>query len=130
MSRIKLNFYLDNQLVGAANNWQGIVMTMIFEDDNVQPAIEADELEFVLNENNIIRQWVEDGISGSGTGIYEPPELRIELASGSSILTVFVGIVDMPNDMRIIDCNRVMVKLKKQGGTNQLTERSQAISFA
>ena len=129
MSRIKLNFYLDNQLIGAANNWQGITMAMTFGDE-VQPAIETDELEFVLNENSKIRQWLEDGISGSGTGIYEPPELRIEITNGTSQLTVFTGILDMVNDMKFIDCNKILVKLKKQGGTNQLTESSQAISFA
>lgn len=129
MSRIKLNFYLDNQLVGAANNWQGITIAMTFGDE-VQPAIETDELEFVLEESSKIRQWIEDGINGSGVGIYEPPELRIEITDGIGILTVFTGILDMPNDMKLIDCNKVLVKLKKQGGTNQLTERSQAISFA
>ena len=94
MSRIKLNFYLDNQLIGAANNWQGITIAMTFGDE-VQPEIETDEMEFVLEESKTIRQWVQDGINGSGTGIYEPPELRIEIASGTGILTVFTGILDM-----------------------------------
>ena len=129
MSRIKLNFYLDNQLIGAANNWQGISIAMTFGDE-VQPQIETDELEFVLEESKKIRQWVQDGINGGGTGIYEPPELRIEIASGTGTLTVFTGILDMVNDMKFIDKNKILVKLKKQGGTNQLTERSQAISFA
>ena len=129
MSRIKLNFYLDNQLIGAANNWQGITIAMTFGDE-VQPEIETDELEFVLQESKKIRKWVQDGINGTGTGIYEPPELRIEIVSGTGALTVFTGILDMVNDMRFIDKNKILVKLKKQGGTNQLTERSQAISFA
>ena len=47
MSRIKLNFYLDNQLIGVANNWQGISIAMTFGDE-VQPQIETDECEFVL----------------------------------------------------------------------------------
>ncbi len=129
MSRIKLNFYLDNQLVGVANNWQGITIAMTFGDE-IQPAIETDELEFVLDESDKIRQWVQDGINGIGVGIYEPPELKIEIVSGTGAITVFTGILDMPNDMKFIDCNKILVKLKKQGGTNQLTERSQAISFA
>lgn len=130
MSRIKLNFFLDGQLIGVANNWQGINMTLVFDGDEVQPAIETDELEFVLNENNIIRKWLQEGIDGTGVGMYEPPELRIEITNGTGTLNVFTGILDMPNDMKFIDCNRVLVKLKKRGGTNQLTERSQAISFA
>ena len=129
MSRIKLNFYLDNQLIGVANNWQGISIAMTFGDE-VQPEIETDELEFVLEESKTIRQWVQDGITGGGTGIYEPPELRIEIVSGTGAITVFTGILDMVNDMKFIDKNKILVKLKKQGGTNQLTERSQAISFA
>lgn len=129
MSRIKLNFYLDNQLIGAANNWQGISIAMTFGDE-VQPEIETDELEFVLEESKTIRKWVQDGINGGGTGIYEPPELRIEIASGTGAITVFTGILDMVNDMKFIDKNKILVKLQKQGGTNQLTERSQAISFA
>ena len=48
MSRIKLNFFLDNQLIGVANNWQAINMALIFEDEKIQPSIETDEFEFVL----------------------------------------------------------------------------------
>lgn len=130
MSNAKLNFYLNNQLVGAANNWQEISMSLDFDNDNVQPSIETDSLEFVLNESNIIRQFIQDGIDGTGVGIYEPMELRIELTDGSSSLDVFVGLLDMVNDMQFIDKNKVLVKLIKKGGTDQLTERTQAISFA
>lgn len=135
MSQNKLNFYLNNQSVGAANNWQGISMTLDFNNDGdgpftVQPAISTDSLEFVLNESNIIRQWIEDGINGSGPGIYEPMELRIEMTDGVGALDVFIGLLDMVNDMQFIDKNRVLVKLNKKGGVNQIAERSQAISFA
>ena len=135
MSRAKLNFYLDNQLVGAANNWQGISMTLDFNNKgqgpfSVQPEIQTDSLEFVLNESNVIRQWITDGITGSGPGIYEPMAMRIELASGGNSVTVFDGSLDMVNDMQFIEKNTVLVKLVKRGGIDQLTERSQAISFA
>ncbi|MGR3177511.1 MAG: hypothetical protein ACUZ8E_05605, partial [Candidatus Anammoxibacter sp.] len=69
MSRIKLNFFLDNQLIGVANKWQGMNIALIFEDENIQPSIETDELEFVLVENKIIRKWVSDGLVG-GVGIF------------------------------------------------------------
>ena len=130
MSRNKVNFYLNNQLVGNANNWQGISISLDFDNENVQPSIESDSLEFVLTESNIIRKYVQDGIDGTGVGIYEPMECRIELASGGNTLTVFTGLLDMVNDMQFIDKNRVLVKLIKKGGLDQLTERSQAISFA
>ncbi len=130
MSRAKLNFYLNDQLVGAANNWQGISMSLDFDNDNVQPSIETDSLEFVLSESNIIRDWVQDGIDGSGPGIYEPMELRIELVSNGGRIDVFTGLLDMVNDMQFIDKNIVLVKLIKKGGVDQLTERTQAISFA
>lgn len=135
MSQAKLNFYLNGQQVGAANNWQGISMTLDFNNDGdgpftVQPAIETDSLEFVLNESNVIRQWIQDGIDGTGPGIYEPMEMRIELASGGNTIDVFEGLLDMVNDIQFIDKNTVLVKLIKKGGTNQLGQRTQAISFA
>ena len=129
MSRAKLNFYLNDQLVGAANNWQGISMSLDFDNDFVQPSIQTDSLEFVLSESNTIRKWVQDGIDGSGPGIYEPIELRIELVSNGGKLDVFTGLLDMVNDMQFIDKNKVLVKLIKKGGVDQLTERTQAISF-
>ncbi len=129
MSRIITNFFINNQLTGVANNWQALTMKMDFEDDNVQPSLETNELEFVLTENNIIRQWVADGLIG-GVGIFEPPELRIEITDGVNSLTVFNGIIDMLNDMKFVDENIIRVKLRKKGGLNQLTERSQAFSFA
>ncbi len=91
MSRIKLNMFLDNQLIGVANNWPGINIVLKFEDENIQPALETDELEFVLNENKRIRKWITDGLIG-GVGIFEPPEMRIEIASSGNQLTVFKGI--------------------------------------
>jgi len=135
MSRTKLNFYLNNNLVGNANNWPDISITLDFDNDGngpftIQPSIETDSLEFVLTESNIIRQYVQDGIDGSGPGIYEPMNLRIELASGGSTLDVYDGLLDMVNDMQFIDKNIVLVKLIKKGGVDQLSERTQAISFA
>ena len=130
MSRARLNFYLNDQQIGAANNWQGISMSLDFDNDNVQPTIETDSLEFVLTESNTIRKWVQDGIDGSGPGIYEPMELRIELVSNGGKLDVFTGLLDMVNDMQFIDKNKVLIKLIKKGGVDQLTERTQAISFA
>ncbi len=130
MSRTRLNFYLNNQLVGNANNWQGISISLDFDNDNVQPVIETDSLEFVLSESAVIRKWVQDGVDGSGPGIYEPMELRIELASGNNTVDVFSGLLDMVNDMQFIDKNKVLVKLIKKGGLDQLAERTQAISFA
>lgn len=135
MSRAKLNFYLDNVLVGSANNWQGISITLDFNNDGegpftVQPEIQSDSLEFVLNESNIIRKWVQDGIDGTGVGIYEPMELRIDLVSGGNSVEGFRGILDMVNDMQFVDKNIVLVKLLKRGGTAQLGERTQAVSFA
>ena len=130
MSRAVMNFYMDNQLVGAANNWQGIKLTLDFDNENVQPSIESDSLEFVLAENDIIRKWIQDGINGTGVGIYEPIELRIELASGGNSITVYTGLLDMVNDMQLLDNCTVLIKLNKKGGLRQITERSQAISFA
>lgn len=130
MSRSVMNFYMNNQLVGAANNWQGIKLTLEFDNENVQPSIESDSLEFVLAENDIILKWIQDGIDGTGVGIYEPIELRIELASGGNSLTVYNGLLDMVNDMQLLDNCTVLIKLNKKGGQRQLTERSQAISFA
>jgi len=135
MSRAILKFYLNNQLVGAANNWDGISMSLDFNNDGdgpfvVQPEIQTDSIEFVLNESNVIRQYIQDGADGVGPGIYEPMELRIDLASGGSNQTAFEGILDMVNDMQFIDKNKVLIKLVKKGGLNQLTERTQAFSFA
>jgi len=135
MSRAKLNFFLNNQQVDPPANWQGISMTLDFNNDGdgpftVQPEISTDSLEFVLNSSGVVRQWVQDGIAGSGPGIYEPMELRIELASGGSNTEVFNGLLDMVNDMQFIDKNKVLVKIIKKGGVNQLAERAQAISFA
>lgn len=121
---------MDNQLVGAANNWQGIKLTLEFDNENVQPTIESDSLEFVLNEDGLIRKWIQDGIDGTGVGIYEPMELRIELASGGNSITVYTGLLDMVNDMQLLDNCTVLIKLNKKGGQRQLTDRSQAISFA
>ena len=68
MSRIKINMYLDNQLIGVSKNWQALNTSMIFEDENVQPSLETTELEFTLNENTKIRQWVTDGLNGGEIG--------------------------------------------------------------
>ncbi len=135
MSRTKLNFYLNNQLVGNANNWPGISMSLDFNNDGagpftVQPAIQTDSLEFVLTENNIIRDYIQNGVNGGGPGIYEPMELRIELASSGNAIDVFEGLLDMVNDMQFIDKNKVLVKLVKKSSTERLNERTQAISFA
>ncbi|MGR3178869.1 MAG: hypothetical protein ACUZ8E_12520, partial [Candidatus Anammoxibacter sp.] len=107
----------------------GMNIALIFEDENIQPSIETDELEFVLVENKIIRKWVSDGLVG-GVGIFEPPEMRIELASDGNRLTVFEGILDMVRDMVFVDCDRIRVKLTKKGGIPNLTDRARAISFA
>lgn len=135
MSRAKLNFFLNGQQVDPPNNWQEISISLDFNNDGdgpftVQPVIETDQLELVLASSGIVRQWINDGIDGSGPGIYEPMELKIELSSAGNNTNVFTGFIDMVNDMKLIDKNKVMVGLTKKGGTDQLTERSQAISFA
>lgn len=129
MSRIKLNMFLDNQLIGVANNWQGINIALKFEDENIQPTIETDELEFVLNENKIIRKWITDGLTG-GVGIFEPPEMRIVIASGNNTWMIFEGLLDTVRDMKFVGCDKIRVKLTKKGGIANLTERTRAFSFA
>ena len=129
MSRIKLNMFLDNQLIGLSNNWQGINIALKFEDENIQPTLETDELEFLLEENKIIRKWQTDGLIG-GVGIFEPPEIRIEIVSDTNKLTVFEGLLDTTRDMVFVDCDRIRVKLTKKGGIANLTERTRAFSFA
>lgn len=135
MSQTKLNFFLNGNQVDPPKNWQEISITLDFNNDGdgpftVQPAISTDNLEFVLNSSNVIRDWIQGGVDGSGPGIYEPMELRIEMASGTNNVNVFEGLLDMVNDMQLVEKNRTMVRLIKKGGVNQLAERSQAFSFA
>ena len=135
MSRIILNFFLNGNQVDPPNNWEQISMTLDFNNDGdgpitVQPVISTDNLQFVLSTSGIVRKWIQDGVDGTGVGIYEPMEMRIELSSGGSNLTVFEGLLDMVNNMVFVEKNQTFLKLVKKGGADQLTDRSQAISFA
>lgn len=125
---IDLKFYINGNLVEPPQNWESIEVDIDYNNDNPQATVEADNFEFVLNENNVLRQWINDGISGAGTGIYEPPTFKIIMTDGTTSLTIFDGIINLPESQQI-DCNRFLCKVKESNSIATISEQAQGITW-
>jgi len=120
-----LSHYIDNQSVEPPENWGAFRFALNYKDDNVSAQITStDELIFVLDENNIIRNWF-DGLLGA----FEPPEYRVEVANDGDSITIFTALIDLTNRPIFLDNNRIRVKLKAKDGTDVIGTKAQALSF-
>ena len=113
-------FYLNNKPIQPPINWKGIKIPLNYKDASATPSINTDELEFVLDENDEIRNW--------GLNKFEPPELRIEVGNGQSSIEVFKGLVDLTNNPLYIDSNRIKVRIKPQD-VDVLGSKAESLTF-
>jgi hypothetical protein len=126
----KFRFYINNNLVNAPLDWENIEVLSTFDNDSTQANISSDSWVFVGNEANIIKNYVNDGITG-GLGIFESMPFKIEVYNDSNNTVVFDGFIDLSENYEdsFNDDLRVKVKTQKREGLNTLNERLEALSF-
>lgn len=119
-------FKLNGQLVNPVKDWQNLEVLGTWSEDGAQANISVEELTFVNENAQTIRQYIEDGMTG-GLGIFEGMPFNIELSNGQT-LEIFDGILDL-NEFIEETPVEVKCKLKKLDGLDQLSDRTSGLTM-
>jgi len=92
---VKVNFYINNNLVNPPENWRALEIELNFDRDrtNVRESVTLTTLDWVRENADFLLDYREDGV-GIGVGILEAPALRIEIERGGVIEKPFDGYID------------------------------------
>jgi len=125
------NFQLDFgqgfQTVPPPRNWKGIIISILFLDDQPNASLQNLNLEWVGETATKLNAYRAAGLNG-GTGIYEGVGLRIAPCSGGEVF--FDGFIDLAAPNAEWECDRVIAPCVEKGRTDQVSDLAGGISFA
>lgn len=122
-------FFINNTLVLPPDNWQGLEIQCSFDALTDMATIETGILSWMAENAKLLNQWVKDGLTGAGPGLFEGPALRIEAGDGGSWLPVFNGCVDMTTADTTFTCDIVKAQVREDK-IDWLNDIADTLSFA
>lgn len=117
-----INFRLKGNDVKPPLEWASANINAAF-DTEVQPNIDIDNVTFVNEGANEIRQHIQNG------NIFEGIPLDIELRNNNDILEVFNGYLDLTEDFEEISPVKVRSKIKTKSGIQNLENDINSLTF-
>jgi hypothetical protein len=124
-----IRHFINGQELEMPRNWQDLEITAEWLDKKDSPALNISELEFVLETKRYIRQHIAEGLT-SGVGIFEgiPYLIKIQSEDGSEIdIDCYI---DLTQSAKVLGNEEVVVSLKKNKGSDWLTDKADSFSFA
>jgi len=115
--------YLRDAKVDEPINWQDLEITLDFSKDSLEPTINLDNLEFVLDTAQTIINDLDTN------GYYQGIPYRVDVGSIANPVISYKGYLDPTQDPIIKGCNRIEIALRKQQGTDWLVEVADSFSF-
>ena len=108
-------------------DWEGLQVLATFDNANKQANISTSELTFTGPMGQALIDYIDNGASGIGNGIYEGVDFSLSLSNPTT--DVFNGFLDLADDIEINrDLRQVKCKLGQVDGLNTFANISQAIT--
>jgi hypothetical protein len=120
---INSRHYLNNAQVDEPENWQDLEITLDFTKDSLEPTINLDNLEFVLDTATEIISTLETN------GYYQGIPYRIDVGDLMTPALSYVGYLDPTQAPTVKASNRIEIALRKQQGADWLVEVADSFSF-
>jgi len=127
MSNISKNTESQYILNGAVRNapveWQDVVITAEYDNNDMQPKVSTDSFVFNLQARQDINQWISNGLTG-GVGIFEGMNLDLRLYNQDNVQKIFEALIDFTNDYKNFpDDGETTVSLKDRDGLDNFFEQ-------
>ncbi len=119
-----LRFTLNNKVVDAPVEWPDIFMNANFEDGDIQPSINTQDLTFVNQEAVDIKKWIADG------KMFEGMPFKIDAYNINLTSSAFNGYVNCSNGIEIFDDGSVNAKIQIADGLDNLNDRLNGITMS
>ena len=120
-------FKLNGSVVNPVQDWSALQVLGTWSEMGGAANISVEELTFVNENAELIRQHIADGLTG-GLGIFEGIPFNIEMSNGTT-LDIFEGILDL-TAYKEINPTKVETKIKKINGLDQLMDRANGVTWA
>ena len=121
MSQINYNYYLNNILVPAPENWQELEVELSFENNAADASVRSSAFTWKGTNAAIINKWFSGPL-----GIWEGIPFKIQLCNTQDI--VFNGIVDLTQEGTLFSCDIVKIKCRDQR-IDMVNDLMKSISF-
>lgn len=109
---------------------QDLTIQATFDQGSPQAEIETQELTFVNRYADIIKEWLDGGLTGSAPGYTEgiPFEFNV-VQQGQPTTTAFKGCLDMRDGFRRVDPTTYKAKMIRQDGLDNLQQNAEGLTY-
>lgn len=127
---MKINLYIQEVSIEAIINSSSISIQLNNDtnDPSATSTISTNTLELTVGGSKIVNQFIADGVTG-GVGIFEGLPARLELESGSEIINLIDGYIDLKDSSNEFECDKVSVKIVQKGGNDWFQKRKDSFSY-
>ena len=115
--------YLNGVQIDEPENWQDLEITLDFSKDSLEPTINLDNLEFVLDSAVSIISTLDTN------GYYQGIPYRVDVGDILTPAVSYEGFLDGTQKPVIKASNRIEIALKKAQGSDWLNEVADSFSF-
>lgn len=124
--KFEIDFGTGFQAVPPPINWKGIIISILFIDDQPNATLSGLNLQWVGDNAVRLNQYFQAGLTG-GTGIGEGVGLRITPCNGE---VLFDGYIDLGDESTTFECDSVTAPCVEKGRVDWLNKYAAGESFA
>lgn len=109
--------------------WNDVTITADYEGENVQPHISIEAFDFSGVARNLIKDWVDNGLSG-GVGIFEGMPFQIQIFNNTNVQENFNAYLDFTNDFaELTDDGKLSVSVIKDKGLDNFFNQLEGLTY-
>lgn len=125
--RFEMDFGTGFVTVPPPINWKGIIISILFLDNQPNAQLSGLNLEWVGDNARRLNAYKDGGLNGTSPGIGEGVGLRITPCPGE---TFFDGYIDLGDESATFECDRVVAPCVEKGRVDWLNKYAAGESFA
>lgn len=125
----QFDFILNGTVTIPFKDFEKTSILATFENKNVQANITTTEVEFVNENAEILRDYVQGGLTGATAGVYEGIPFGINLTGASGVYTAFNGFVDTVSGFKRLNPTTYAAKLINEGNLRNIQDRARVTTY-
>ena len=128
MAITNFSFYLNGSPVDPPTEWQDIELIATFSEGAVQASITSDSFTFANVPNELIKEWIADGLTG-GVGIFEGIPFQINITDDVNGVIAFDGYLDLSDELVTLNPVKTEVNIRKDSSVDSLADKAEALTY-